>query len=115
MSELQDALAQSNTADFEYEYVEPEEIKEPIQKQLEHPEPALISYESPAAAMEIEIDEVVMKRNLFKCAKNGNVREFIKLVEQIPPKKVFNRCNLPNNYHPLQIYLPLKLIQKAKA
>ena len=40
-------------------------------------------------AQEQEIDEGLAKRNLFKFAKTNNVREFVKVVELLPPKKVF--------------------------
>lgn len=47
-----------------------------------------------------EIDEANAKRNLFKFAKNNNVREFIKILEMLPQKKVFARFLSPLKVDP---------------
>ena len=40
----------------------------------------------------MEMDEASIKRALFKAAKNGNLKEFTKIINQLPRKKMYARC-----------------------
>ena len=44
------------------------------------------------------MDEAAIKRALFKAARVGNVKEFQKVINQLPRKKIYSRCKnlLPN-------------------
>ncbi len=38
------------------------------------------------------MDEAAIKRALFKAAKNGNLKEFTKVINNLPRKKIYTRC-----------------------
>ena len=38
------------------------------------------------------MDEAAIKRALFKAAKNGNLKEFTKVINYLPRKKIYTRC-----------------------
>ena len=46
---------------------------------------------------EPEFDEAQAKRLMFKYAKTNNVREFVKIVEQLPQRKVYSKCKTPED------------------
>lgn len=52
--------------------------------------PGFMAYHQQSEIM----DEAAIKRALFKAAKNGNVKEFTKVINNLPRKKIYARCKL---------------------
>ncbi len=50
--------------------------------------PGFIGYQQQSEIM----DEAAIKRVLFKAAKSGNVKEFNKVINNLPRKKIYARC-----------------------
>ncbi len=67
--------------DFEYEYVEEQpKVSEQEPDAIESTLQAYFQKE------EQEIDEALVKRNLFKHARSGNLKEFVKVADLIPSR-----------------------------
>ena len=66
---------------------EGEEGEAEMQEEMEAM-PGFIGYQQQSEIM----DEAAIKRVLFKAAKSGNVKEFNKVINNLPRKKIYARC-----------------------